>query len=140
MPRYNTKPHEFDTLFRAIYSGLGISDAPNEHHYQRLTIIDRHYIFVSFVPSRYQPDKPLPFRLEWRLQTGGVEALRRIKAGHGERIETVMGQSLDWDENPGPFVAFLNLWYTGPDSDTARIAWVLETAPRFIQSLRDAVK
>lgn len=125
-------------FFREILNRLGAHYTLTHHHYQKIAIVEGDYIFASFVPSAQRPGQPLPFRLEWRRQTGGESALRQIEATHRQRIEAAMDKPLEWDYKPGRIAALLNLWYDGPDNDAARIAWVQETAPRFIAALEEA--
>lgn len=128
----------YTAFFREILSRLGAHYALTSHHYQKIQIIDGDYVFASFVPSAQHPGQPIPFRLEWRRQTGRESALRQIEATHRQRIEATVGKSLEWDYKPGRIAALLNLWYDGPDSDAIRIAWVQEIAPRFIAALEEA--
>lgn len=131
---------EYTAFFRTLLNRLGATYSITPEHYQKIAIVDGDYIFASFVPSRKQPGQPMPFRLEWRRQTGREEALRRVEAAHRPAIETAIGPfgTLEWDYKPGRIAALLHLWYNGPDDDTARLAWAVENAPRFIATLEAA--
>lgn len=131
---------QYGPFFRRLLDRLGASYALTPHHYQKIAIVDGDYIFASYVPARRQPGRPLPFRLEWRRQTGGEPALQRVQALRGDALEAEFGRHLEWDYRPGRIAALLHLWYDGPAGDTeAQLDWAAEHAPRFVAALRGAM-
>lgn len=135
-------PTEYSTFFQQLLHRVGTQLSQRRYtltqeHYQKIAIIDGDYIFVSFVPSAQQPGQPMPFRLEWRRQTGGEAALRPFETANRTRLEATFGaDALEWDYKPNRIAALLNLWYSGPGSDAARLDWAVTTAPRFVAALR----
>jgi hypothetical protein len=127
---------EYGAFFFRLLERLGAEYALTREHYQQIGQVDGDRVFASYVPARRQPGHPLPFRLEWRRQTGGEPALRRIQVAYGGALEARFGHRLEWDYEPGRKAALLHLWYDGPEGDIqAQLEWAAENAPRLLAAL-----
>lgn len=131
---------EHAVFFRRLLDSIGAKYAVTHRHYQQIAQVDGDRVFASFVPSRQQTGYAVPFRLEWRRQTGREAALRQVQAASADALSAQFGSHLEWDYKPDRDAALLLLWYSGPEGDTeAQLEWVAVTAPQFIAALKSAV-